>query len=320
MQQLKSIHYLRAVAAIMVVIFHIFNNVTFMRAYAGSVYWLQGGVEIFFVISGYVMVKSTENGSVSPKQFITQRAKRIIPMYWIATVATMMQIDGRWDFKIKSFLFIPAQHPENKMMQPVLEPGWTLNYEMFFYVIFALSLFLNRKHQVPFVATFIVTMVFLGLSVDGNKVYEFYGRPIILEFLMGMMIAKMPIRWPIAFLPAGFLLMYFLQPYSVDRVFKLGLPAMMIVAGAISAEIYIRHSKILNLLGSASFSIYLFHLITIGIILHLYSAIGLNHFTFLIISLIASLICGCAFYWTLERPIIAYFNKQKIKEQPLMRT
>ena len=311
MQQLKSIHYLRAAAAIMVVVFHIYSNVPFMSPYVENVFWLRGGVDIFFVISGYVMVKSTENRTVLPKQFITDRAKRIIPMYWIATFATMMQIDGQWAFKLKSSLFIPALHPETKMMQPVLEPGWTLNYEMFFYIIFTISLFFNRRHQIPFVATCIFGFVFFGLSVDGSRIFEFYGRPIILEFLMGMLVAKLKFNWPKISLPAGLLLMYALQPLNLDRIFALGIPAMLIVAGAISAEKYVRSSQIMDLLGSASYSIYLFHLIALGMIVYLHPLLGLSHFTFVILSLLGCLICGCAFYWALERPIIAYFSKQK---------
>ncbi len=311
MLQLKSIHYLRAIAALMVVVFHIFSNVTFMHPQLDLVYWLRGGVDIFFVISGYVMVTSTENRSITPGHFMVQRAKRIVPIYWIATFATMMQIDGLWDLKLKSFLFIPAMNPTINMMQPVLEPGWTLNYEMFFYAIFALSLFSVRKYQFPIVAALISTTVFFGWLVDGSSIFEFYGRPIILEFLMGMAIAKFRFRLPAATFPAGFLLMYFLQPLSLGRIIELGIPAMLIVSSALSAEKYIKKSRILDFLGSASYSIYLFHLLAIDAVVYSYPHLGLNHFSFVGIAFMACLISGCAFYLTLERPIIAYFNASK---------
>jgi exopolysaccharide production protein ExoZ len=313
MQHLKSIHYLRAIAAIMVVIFHIFSNIEFMRPNVEKVYWLRGGVDIFFVISGYVMVKSTENRDISPAYFIVQRAKRIVPMYWIATFATitMMQVDGQWNFKLMSFLFIPAMHPDFPLMQPIVEPGWTLNYEMFFYAIFALSLLTQQAHRFAAIAFSFTLLVLLGLTSEWPDIFEFYSRPIIIEFLLGMALANYKIKMPMIAAPIGFFLMFGMQSLQLERVFSLGLPAMLIVSGSLSTEKHLPHWKIANLLGSASYSIYLFHLLALGLVLHFFTYTGLNNSMFAGASMIFILVSGCAFYWILERPIIAYFSKSK---------
>ena len=312
MQHLKSIHYLRAIAAIMVVVFHIFSTVEFMLPYVDNVYWLNGGVDIFFVISGYVMVKSTDTRDISPVKFITARAKRIIPLYWIATLVTMSQIDGHYYFKVMSFLFIPAMNPEINVMQPVLEPGWTLNYEMFFYVIFSMALLCEQKNRFIIIAASMGLLIVSGFLFDGSDIFEFYSRPIIIEFLFGMALAKFGIKLPILALPIGFILMFAMQTLSLERVFSMGVPAMVIVAGAIAVEKHLPYWKIPHLLGSASYSIYLFHLLALDFMVAASPYFGLNHLAFVGASLIFILMSGCAFYWALERPLIAYFASPKI--------
>lgn len=79
----------------MVCIWHIFANTEFMLGDVYSVFWMQGGVDIFFVISGFVMVSSTSGRSVSPGRFLTQRIQRIVPLYWIATLVVMFQMPGQ---------------------------------------------------------------------------------------------------------------------------------------------------------------------------------------------------------------------------------
>ncbi len=311
---LKSIHYLRAVAAIMVVVFHIFN-LDFMVKDLDYVYWMCGGVDIFFVISGFVMVRSTANRDISAGRFMIQRAQRIIPLYWIATFAAMMEIQGQWGLKLYSLFFIPTMNPEIQKMQPVLEPGWTLNYEMFFYVIFALSLFFKDTYRFLLVMIVMVGLVALGMAIEGGDLFEFYCRPIILEFVGGMAIARFGWRVPVAALPAGLFLMIVLQPLMLDRIFALGIPAMMIVAGALSAEKHVPEWKFAELLGSASYSIYLFHLLALGFVFKIWSYTEWSNAAFVAIALPFVILTGCGIHWALERPIIAFFSALKAKRQ-----
>lgn len=78
--RLLSIHYLRAIAAIMVIVYHVFSHRLVPVPNAGAVVWLKQGVGIFFVISGYVMVSSTARGDVSAGQFLWRRLRRIAPI------------------------------------------------------------------------------------------------------------------------------------------------------------------------------------------------------------------------------------------------
>lgn len=310
-QNFRSVHYLRALAAIMVAIFHIFASVKFMSADLASVRWMQGGVDIFFVISGFVMVQSTSGRDISPKAFITQRIQRIVPLYWIATAIMMLQVSGEWELKLKSLFFIPAMNPKINMVQPILEPGWTLNYEMFFYAIFACSLLLRESCRFVAIILAFLLLLTVGPVVDGGEILDFYCRPIIVEFLMGMAIAKFGIRLPIAALPFAFAIMIALQSVEIDRVYSLGIPAMIIVSSALSAERHLPTWKFADFLGSASYSIYLFHLLALGAIAEAWPYIGLGKEGFVIIALAFMIVFGCVMYRAVERPMIAFFAARR---------
>ena len=147
--EIYSIQYLRGIAALMVVLLHVRVQLGRM-GYGG--YWpefLMAGVDIFFVISGFIMWVTTFDGSTTPWQFLFRRFVRIIPVYWLLTTTTVAVMlvapsavqSGRFDsiHVLSSYLFIPTVHPLTGMMEPVLIPGWTLNYEMFFYIIFEIG-------------------------------------------------------------------------------------------------------------------------------------------------------------------------------------
>lgn len=310
MQQLKSIHYLRAVAALMVVVFHIFN-LDFMGKDLDQVYWMRGGVDIFFVISGFVMVRSTDGRNISPGQFMLQRIQRIVPLYWIATFAAMMQIPGQWTLKLYSLLFIPMMNPEIQKMQPILEPGWTLNYEMFFYAVFAVSLFLKGTYRFLLVASVMAGLVALGTAIEGGDLFEFYSGPIILEFIAGMAIAKLKWRVPVLAVPAGLLLMIVLQPFEISRIYTLGIPAAMIVAGALSAEKHLPEWRFADLLGSASYAIYLFHILALVFVVKIWGYVEWGNPAFFIIAFAFMILTGCGIHLAIEKPLIALFKSRK---------
>jgi exopolysaccharide production protein ExoZ len=295
----------------MVAAFHIFGSVKFMSADLDSVRWMQGGVDIFFVISGFVMVQSTSGRDISPKAFIAQRIQRIVPLYWIATAIMMMQVSGQWELKLKSLLFIPAMNPKINMVQPIVEPGWTLNYEMFFYGIFACSLLLKESHRFVAVTSVFLLFLTIGVVVNGGEVLEFYCRPIIVEFLMGMAIAKFGIRLPAAALPFAFAMMFALQSAEIDRVYSFGIPAMIIVSSALSAERHLPTWKFAEFLGSASYSIYLFHLLALGAVAEAWPYLGFGKEIFVIAALTFMVLFGCVMYRAVERPIIVFFASRR---------
>lgn len=299
----------------MVVVFHISSNVNLIPIQLQYVMWLQGGVDLFFVISGFVMVQSTMNRSVAPMQFMAQRALRIVPMYWIATFALMPQIEGEWAFKIKSLLFVPAVHPHSNLVQPVLDPGWTLNYEMFFYAIFAVFLCVKESRRFAGTALLFAGLVWAGLSGGLTHEFDYYTQPIILEFIFGMAIARFGIRLPFIVVPLAIAAMIALQTSSVDRIFALGIPAALVVAGLLGIEKRVPDWRAANFLGSASYSIYLFHLIAIGFLVKFWPDIGSGPVLFTFVAFGFSILVGGSVYFALERPLLTLTSQLGRKQQ-----
>src|SRR5438067_5401161 len=143
--RLWSIQYLRFVAAFGVVLFHACSGTAHPFA-IGAI-----GVHLFFVISGFLMWRVTALEPQAPRVFWLHRARRIIPLYWAAIALMVVLVHALkvrpWEATdqagpvLKSMLFIPYRAADG-VVAPVVYPGWTLNYEAFFYLVFGLSLFL----------------------------------------------------------------------------------------------------------------------------------------------------------------------------------
>ena len=279
--QIISIQYLRAIAALMVVLFHLHPQLERMgvRAWPGE--WLSSGVDIFFVVSGFIMWWTTCTGDVSPGDFMRRRIHRVVPVYWalsavyvaVLLVAPRLMQSGVLELPhaVASFFFIPVLHPVTGYMMPLVTPGWTLNYEMFFYGIFALGLFLPRAHRLAFVSLAMVLLVLLGQLVDPqSRVADFYTSTLLLEFLFGVWLGVLfeagrvlpPRALPLAALVAVVALVG-LQRFATSetRFLFMGLPAMAVVFVAVSWERWrpVRGLPVALLLGNASYSIYLVH-------------------------------------------------------------
>src|SRR5262249_32463856 len=133
------------------------------------------GVDLFFVISGFVMVYASEplyEKLGAPRVFFLRRLARIVPSYWATTIFLLaygmiarVDLATSWDaaeWIVASFLFIPCPRP-NGVMLPYHYVGWTLNYEMFFYVVFAGAILLPRRR-----AVLTITMLFVALCITGR--------------------------------------------------------------------------------------------------------------------------------------------------------
>ena len=171
--------------------------------------WRAGwsGVDIFFVISGFVMAISSgglmqrANGW---KIFLTRRLIRIVPLYWVATtlkLATIITMPALaldsplelWN-TIASYLFIPTFDDKSLLAAPLLKVGWTLNYEMLFYAIFTMALFLG-KSPLKFTAAIFAIAVAVNLFSTPTFPYAYgFLEPILMEFVMGMLVAKLCTR------------------------------------------------------------------------------------------------------------------------------
>ena len=151
------------------------------------------GVDIFFIISGFVMMHSTERTS---SNFFKKRLIRILPNYYIFTLGVFIlalkfphllnNTTADLNHLLKSLFFIPFNKNETGHF-PILFLGWTLNLEMLFYSIFALSLMINKKYR-GFISSYILLTIFLISAYINSFPLKAYNDFIIFEFILGMII------------------------------------------------------------------------------------------------------------------------------------
>src|SRR4051812_1323349 len=162
-----TIQYLRALAAILIAFHHAMAPPAIAPYY--SHHFAEFGVDLFFVISGYIMWTTTVGGQHGPLSFWLARIVRVAPLYWVFTtlfiVITLLTPQALFNppsldpwLTLKSYLFVPASSP------PVYTLGWTLNYEMFFYLVFGLCLLVPQRH----LRVTALAVILLGLVVAGR--------------------------------------------------------------------------------------------------------------------------------------------------------
>ena len=297
MRKLRSIQVLRGLAACSVVVLH-----SYLRG--GDVHPNEfrlgaAGVDLFFVISGFIMA----NVSIGRtwRQFLADRLWRIYPMWWIAAIPWLSALQRGRDSVLSTVTLWPVWGASFAYPTPLL--GWTLCFEMLFYA--AMTLALATRPAIPLALLAVTLVLAQATNVD---FFAFTGNPLILEFLAGVVIAKLPrderIGLPLlAMAAAGFAIapLDFFTLFIADnphvavlRALFWGLPAAMAVYACLCLDrrFASRSWNIPVLLGDASYSIYLFHLTVINIL-------ELNW----IAEIFASIACGLIAYWLLERRI-----------------
>jgi exopolysaccharide production protein ExoZ len=319
MRTLFGIQYLRALAALMVVAHHARNSQPWLFNPMPDYLALARGVDIFFVISGFIMF--TAAGDQPAPEFVRRRVIRIVPLYWIATALALAlgalhaTVFPPFDV-LKSLLFIPFSNPVyGNEIWPVLVPGWTLNYEMFFYLLFAIGLACSRP--VAFTAVAILALAASGFVFDfKGAILASYTSPLLLEFLAGVVLGKLFLHydfsraWPL--LPIG-LACIFAQIGGLPDIIGAGLPAVAIVAGALALEKRTSEWAIPKLLGDASYSLYLFHIPFISVLYTVFRRLPLTGWVqFLALmacALVGSAVLSVVIYRYLEKPLTRALNR-----------
>jgi exopolysaccharide production protein ExoZ len=209
-QHNDTIQGLRGIAALLVVISHsiliLHDRIGFDRI-AATVAWGAGdlGVKVFFIISGFIMTATTYRSFASgdaPAAFMRKRIVRIVPMYWLATLLFCVRLategrPARLQEVAMSLFFIPYEQGQTNLYGPVFSPGWTLNYEMLFYILFALVLLLPRGAALALLVTELMLLALVGsmpsLQHCGSAplcaVARYYTDPILLYFVAGILLA-----------------------------------------------------------------------------------------------------------------------------------
>jgi exopolysaccharide production protein ExoZ len=324
---------LRFIAAAMVVVTHVLNReVTLYHPFPlPRAPWMEAGVDIFFVISGFIMVYIMRPDT-RPGAFWLQRFTRIAPLYWVATAVAFIGglvlpawFFGRqgWLFGLESALFMPVGG--DSWAHPLISPGWTLIYEFAFYSLLTLCLIVRRP---PFVLATAAIGVVVGLYLFGIKTLpwlNFYGdEALMLEFVYGMMAAWLLGRqrllkpWHGLVLGlAGLVLIYFLFDLPTGGVhwprgIKVGLPAFLTVFGFLVSEpIWRRYTSLQQFarLGDASYSIYIIHFFFVSAIATWFGVSaavrdGLGPYGFTAFSVAVGLGSGMLAHIFIEKPLL----------------
>jgi len=330
---LQSLQILRAVAATTVVYHHTHLNPNF------GVF----GIDLFFVLSGLVISMVAESRA-SPVEFVSDRLTRIVPLYWLLTTA-MLAIAavepgllksttvnaGNY---IKSIFFIPY-FKENGSLTPVLPVGWTLNYEMLFYVFAAVSIATGAKK-----AFFVVTAVLLVAAWTLGHVLpphlavgELLRSDRLFEFILGMLawkctnlvlLRRLPALASLGFIAILYSLMAWCDATSVVRFPPLivyGIPSLLIVLLTVRLESSLHYINdavvtLLSHLGDASYATYLSHLFVIEFLRRLvvphFPGIAPDGAAGAFVTVVACLMAGSAIYMLMDRQCVRY-SRQWIK-------
>lgn len=343
-----SIQILRGVAALLVVIFHVGVLMSDRFGAVGQHLLFRAGaagVDIFFPISGFVMVVSTTTlvgRRGAWRTFLERRLVRIVPLYWLATTLKLVMLIAvpslalhaamTTGHTLGSYFFMFTPNPNGGTM-PLVPVGWTLNYEMFFYAAFAAVLFLNM----PLVCT-------VGVAMAGAAAVGFFHMttwppfevlsPIVLEFVAGMIIARLTLAgFRLGTAPALLLGVVALAclvgtdalPEAVlneGRVLYWGVPGAVLVLAAVSLEPYVT-SEVWALprrLGDASYSIYLSHGFVIpvfGVVVAKLAPAGLASVTVAFAAaVLLSVVAGMIVCDWVEQPILRLRPKKPSRALP----
>lgn len=353
--RLLSVQALRAIAALLVVWVHSIDAAEFFTTPHQSKFFHWGnfgacGVDIFFAISGFIVsqvaVRSVErkadNPSAPARQFLTRRITRIFPLYWILTLLVLLEQElGRHKIVWSSFHWLPTvllfpslQYRGNA---PALSLGWSLMFEMYFYVILTIFMVWTPRSVARNAAILLCGMVIAGsLAGIHRPMIVIWMNPIVLEFVFGCIIGLMYSSrksdvaktnrglW-IAIVGALLLTATIFTGYGRAseedwimagyycwlRVGVWGVPSALIVGGVIfwNPRMYSLPARALVFLGDASYSIYLCTIPARSVVEHYWSLFGrFGGDTGIFLAAIFCTLVGVVCYLLIERPMMRAFH------------
>ena len=335
-----GVQLLRGLAAILVVCFHVASNLSAPASstagFAGFPILVEGngGVDLFFLISGFVIVWTTKDNWQKPhswSHFLERRLLRILPLYWALTTGKVLLVlvapelfRGShlqvWN-TIASYLLIPSRDAEGRI-SPIISAGWTLCFEMAFYYVCAMALALRRR-PIVIAAPLLIGLGLLGtLRTPHWDAPETLVNPLLLEFVAGMVIADLARRDKVRG-NTGAMIVLFLagmaallasgeipRKIAYDwRVLVWGGPACLILYAVVALEpkVDFRRFRLPLSMGDASYSIYLTHVLVLPLLLSRARTMHLGPVgqwcTFLLL-VIAGIVMGMLVWWTIERRLV----------------
>lgn len=341
-KHLDDIQILRAVAAIAVLFFHVERELSrghpslFTPLFVNSAWLGQAGVDIFFVISGFIMYFVHHRDFARPgmaPRFLLRRLVRVLPTYWLLTTLTVAGLallpglfNSRlidWEWIVASYLFIPWQSPAGDISPPV-GPGWTLNYEMYFYVVFATLLLFPRRMAILAITGFMLASVLLGLILQPDlPILRMMTSALLIEFQFGIWIACAFARgmtlgnYTRIALGGAALAVFAAAPAlytNGDLATWWRLPFFGLPAAALMAVVVLRPglqaparalSRVFVALGDSSYALYLTHVFTLRIVDVMLTRLlpPLPVAVDFVLLFLAAVMVGHLFFLLIERPL-----------------
>ncbi len=299
-----------------------------------------GGVDIFFVLSGFIITYSNRQNLGKPGnilKFVKKRLIRIFPIYWIIIsifLVVQVMLPGYYATHFQmNFANIFSTFfllPNHIMLNGV---SWSLTNELFFYLLFLLALLIpNKNFMLGLLVVYLVLLVLVpalssNAPSNSNSFIQLLLFPMNIEFLLGIgvvfFVDKFPDKWIFPFLIVGLSIFLVSAIYytslsqifsGYSRVIMFGLPSFLIVLALVKYEL-VTHIKVNNLflqLGDASYSIYLFHLPIVVAFFKIMAKVSIdNHLTLVLLSgglLAAVCFAGFIIYKKVEKPLINWLN------------
>lgn len=333
---LISVQMLRALAALMVVMQHIADKAEQYHS-AALTYYQVGyfGVDLFFIISGYIMCHATSQKKVGFTHFIANRIKRIIPLYWIVTAVAlvvyivapaMVNASGGETSIFSSWTLIPTG---KKLL---VHNGWTLSYEFLFYFIFAGFLLAGSLHkQILFTSAALMALVLVGFWLQPQQpTLKFLSDKVFVEFISGMLAfillqrVTLPALVSLLLAAAGTALLLLQNHYGIyvscaGRVLSGGVPMLLLFIGCVGLEPVVKKAvfpgkKSAILLGNASYSLYLIHPFTLSPGALILQKLQLVQYPILFVALLllSAVLAGVLAWRFIEQPINHYFKQKRM--------
>ena len=340
--RLDGLQALRAIAALAVVVFHAGRYVA-DRVPEAAWRWGEFGVDVFFVLSGCVMAWATRPGT-SASAFFARRFARIAPMYWLATLVVAVAL-WRWPALFhaavldpvhlaQSLAFLPHYNPgAPEQVWPLFVPGWTLNYEMYFYLLFAATL--------PWIASAgwrvvaVTALLALGALVAHRFITPtapawavFLSRPLVFEFALGMGVA-LALRsgarlsaWLAGVTALASALTMFWMATTETRLASAGLPAAaLVLAMASFGRLRYRVGRAMTRLGDASYSLYLIHPYLVGAVWlvwqrHVPDTGPVGAWGFITACVVACAAAALPIHRWIEQPLVRWSTRQLARTPP----
>ena len=346
--KLLTIQFLRGWAAVIVVLYHAHGLIIKRASEFGAehVFWLSEnqfvkigaiGVDVFFVLSGFIIFYTSRHSS-DLVLYIKKRAVRIYPIWFVAIffmglLALMPGTSAVFDIQhvVYSALLIP--HYFEGRLVPFLQIGWTLNYEILFYILFGFALVITQTKRLELITGVIFVLWLLANGMNFNfPLFDLLKNPLLFEFVIGGWLARFYLAgWTMTksqmigiFIFAVFWLMLFFFSDWLWHLRSLIARAPIAISLFAIAVFYVpirdfKVPRVFVYLGDASYSIYLFHMFPIMIISGVVNKITIPYltdipvvFSWLLITL-CSVIFGCLIYSLIEKRLNSYLKGFIIK-------